>query len=395
MARRLRATPDQVRSYRLTAQHLDERLGPARWTEAMAVGVQDSPPGAGPQAVAARVEGFDVGAWEKQRVETRKLVVSWSLRGAPFAHLAADHGLFSVATAPPDDAAWRTMLAWQKAREAEAGMPPSEAVATVAAAVDTVLATGPLTKSDLSTALRAELPKGLTPFCKPCGIHHVGEQVLRCSALLGRFVYGEDDPDGRFTLVATDAWSPAAAKSVPRANRPVAGGELLRRFLIWYGPADASRFAAWLGTSRADAQRRFDDAAEALVPVTVDGDDDATTWLHAGDLDAFKAAKTTRVRGVRLLPRSDPYLQQRDREVIVPDRERQRSVWKHIGSPGVVLVDGTVAGIWRPQKKGARLTLVVEPFDRLSDRDRPRLEEEAERTAQARGAELTGLTVKN
>ena len=78
------------------------------------------------------------------------------------------------------------------------------------------------------------------------------------------------------------------------------------------------------------------------------------TSLLAADLPAFEKAQ--RPRGVRLLPPYDAYLDQRDRETLVPDTAQQKRLWRAIGNPGVVLADGEVAGGWRPQKKGKRLT---------------------------------------
>ena len=55
-----------------------------------------------------------------------------------------------------------------------------------------------------------------------------------------------------------------------------------------------------------------------------------------------------------------------------------------------VLVDGGVAGTWRPRKTGRRLTVQVDPW-----RDVPvtALEAEAERLAAVRGTELAGIAV--
>ena len=63
--------------------------------------------------------------------------------------------------------------------------------------------------------------------------------------------------------------------------------------------------------------------------------------------------------GIRLLPPHDPYLLLRDRETLLPDETLQRQIWRHTGNPGVVLVDGKLAGTWRPQKKGILLFVSV------------------------------------
>ena len=65
---------------------------------------------------------------------------------------------------------------------------------------------------------------------------------------------------------------------------------------------------------------------------------------------------------MRLLPPFDPYLDQRDRDTLCPTRAVRKRARTGIGAPGVVLVDGDLAGLWRPQKKGKRLVVTVEPL---------------------------------
>jgi hypothetical protein len=58
----------------------------------------------------------------------------------------------------------------------------------------------------------------------------------------------------------------------------------------------------------------------------------------------------------------------------------------------VLLVDGDVAGIWRPKSSARNLTVQVEAFAPLPPRTWERVESEAERVAAARGAQR--VTVK-
>ena len=270
-----------------------------------------------------------------------------------------------------------------------------------------------MTKSDLSTALRERLPDRLLPWCRGCKVHHVHDQVLRTAALFGGFVFGEDEDDIRppartagggaraATLVRTDRWlgrdtEPGApAWPRPRAARAATRrGTLLRRYLACYGPADAAMFASWLGVSTADGARRFaeaDDAGE-LAPVAITGGR-STAWLHIDDVERFRSTKPTDARGVRLIPPSDPYLQQRDREVVAAEPAWQKQIWTPLGSPGAVVIDGTVAATWRAQKKGDALALTVKPFGTLRPRDVRAIEADAEYVARARGTRLTGVTI--
>ncbi|KDE12296.1 hypothetical protein N505_0115880 [Rhodococcus aetherivorans] len=76
----------------------------------------------------------------------------------------------------------------------------------------------------------------------------------------------------------------------------------------------------------------------------------------------------------------------------MPDRARRKAIWRPIGSPGVVLVDGEIRGIWRARATSRdTLAVSVEPFEPLSVRTRDELEAEAQRLARAR--ERTGATV--
>jgi hypothetical protein len=94
---------------------------------------------------------------------------------------------------------------------------------------------------------------------------------------------------------------------------------------------------------------------------------------------------------LRLLGPFDPFLQLRDREVLVPDPARRKSLWPALGRPGAVVAGGEVIALWRPRSSGNRLRLAVEPWRRLTSAERTALEEQAERLAAHRGVRLAGL----
>jgi Winged helix DNA-binding domain len=83
--------------------------------------------------------------------------------------------------------------------------------------------------------------------------------------------------------------------------------------------------------------------------------------------------------GARLLPAGDPFLAQRDRSTLIPDRAVQRAVWRPVGSPGLVLMTGHPVATWRARQAGPRLDVVVEPFAAggLGERQRTVIEQEA------------------
>jgi hypothetical protein len=88
-------------------------------------------------------------------------------------------------------------------------------------------------------------------------------------------------------------------------------------------------------------------------------------------------------RGARLLPPGDPYLSLPNRPLLAPDRELRKRLFRPIGSPGAVLKDGKLAGLWRVKARGRKAEIAVERIGRIARAD---LDEEAQRIADLRGA---------
>ena len=87
--------------------------------------------------------------------------------------------------------------------------------------------------------------------------------------------------------------------------------------------------------------------------------------------------------GIRLIPPGDPYLQKPNRALLASDPELRKRLFRPVASPGAVLRDGRLAGLWRAKAKGRKAELTVEKLGRLR---RGELEEEAQRVAELRGA---------
>ncbi len=77
------------------------------------------------------------------------------------------------------------------------------------------------------------------------------------------------------------------------------------------------------------------------------------------------------------------------RELLAPDPALRKKIWTVLGGPGMVLVDGELAGLWRPAKKGRKLVVTVEPLGELSNATKDALAAEAARLAPYRGV-VTG-----
>jgi hypothetical protein len=137
-----------------------------------------------------------------------------------------------------------------------------------------------------------------------------------------------------------------------------------------------------------DAKEVFASLRSELVEVSADG---KAAWMLAADVDELTV--DTEATGVRLLPPQDPYLQQRDRERVLADPAQRRRLWRPVGSPGLVLVDGQPAGVWTSARRGDSLKVTVEPFVLLGTAVRQALAAEAESVARLRGAVRSTLDV--
>jgi hypothetical protein len=346
---------EQALAYRLAAHHLHERLPAGSEREAAAViGLQDFPPGLAASALAARVADADMGA----------LAIVYTFRGAAVAVPPEDVAVFTAGLAPPDESAARALVGTAVESLDAEGIGALDALDRVSDAIADALADGPLERDDFHQALRERLPRELLWWCRGCESHHVHPSLWRATGIRGVLAVAERR--GRVTVFGAPP-KPRGVKAAP--------AELARRFLRAYGPATSADLAAWGGISPAHAKALL----AGIETEQVDFDGRPALVLAAGDFASAPQAK-----GVRLLPPFDPYLDQRDRATLWPDPAVRKRARSGIGAPGVVLVDGAVAGLWRPQKKGRRLVVGVEPL--RSRLPRRAIEAEAEIVAPHRGA---------
>jgi hypothetical protein len=348
-------------AFRLAGHHLHERLPPGSAERAAAAcGLQDLPPGWVGVALAARVQ-------DARPEDLDALVLVPSRRGAVIACPESDLAVFTTALAPPDEAAARAIIGSAVQPLDEVGVGALEALDRVSAAIVDALAAGPLERDPFHQALRERLPGELLWWCRNCQSHHVHPLLWRATGVKG--VLAVAGRSGRTTLFS-------APPPIPPFDDPEA--ELARRFLRCYGPARPKHLAEWAGISGDHARLLLDRVAGELREV----DGGLLLEADAGRLDDPPAAS-----GVRLLPGYDPYLDQRDRETLFPDREIRSRMRKAIGNPGALLVDGELAGLWRPEKRRRRLVVAVEPFRPLARAVRAAIEAEAALIAPHRGSD--------
>jgi hypothetical protein len=90
---------------------------------------------------------------------------------------------------------------------------------------------------------------------------------------------------------------------------------------------------------------------------------------------------------VRLLGGYDPWVAQPDRSSLVGENGALRKqLFPSVGRPGVVLVDGVMAGIWKGRKQGRALEVSVDWLGPEAD-----IAEEAAAIASLRGCDEARL----
>lgn len=383
-----RVSTDDVIAFRLGAHHLAERLGENGLLDAAGrCGVQNSPPGSALLALHARVRGLTQEQMADAVAEDKSLLQTWCMRGSPFYFPTADAPVFTTGVLPPTEQAMRHLLPGVQPALARLDLGLIEAVALAGAEIGHVLAGRRLAIDELGAELAqriaGQLPKRRRDLWEAAGPYApdqpLGEGVVHfCLRILTlqRVVCFAPRAGNTAPFVLVDEW---LGHPIPEVDPKSARAELLRRYLRCYGPSTRGDFAAWIGIRASDAEPWWSLVEDELTQVEFGG----PSWILTGDLAALRSApKTT---AVRLLPPRDPYTQMRDRDTIV-DRKYHRDVWKTVGDPGTILVDGKIAGTWRPRKRGRKLTIAIKMFDPLPERDKRPLQDEAEQIALLRGA---------
>lgn len=387
----LRVERDQILAFRLASHHLTARLSAGSLAAAAAAcGVQDTPLNTAPLAFHARVAELGPADVGRALTADKSLLGVWSARGAPYVVPTADAAVFTAGALPVDQVSFGVFLGgWAASLEA-AGLSVPELLDAMASAAMQALDGRPLLIDELRTQIARRVP-ALKDVSRPSGAHaDLPEPLLRALGLLGLVcIAAEPGSDPRLartdaTLARTDRW---LGRPLRDGDRPPARAELARRFLHCYGPSTPRAFAEWTTRSVADARDAFALLDEELVEIDAAG---TKAWALAADADAL--ADPPQADGIRLLPPQDPYLQQRDRTTLLPDKTLHPRLWRPVRPPGVVLTAGQLVATWRSQRAGKRLTVTVEPFAPLATPTRAAIVAEADRIALLRDCEAAQLT---
>jgi hypothetical protein len=162
----------------------------------------------------------------------------------------------------------------------------------------------------------------------------------------------------------------------------------IHAYLRFLGPAAPRDVATFLDAPVAEITKHWPANA---VEVRVDGQ---SAWILDADHGALAGDHPP--APVRLLSRSDLFVQARDRHLLVPDVARHKQLWPTLGRPGAVLGpaprSGTpvILGVWRPRTSGRRLTVRLDLWTKPIARVRGEIDRAAARLAEHRGLDFGG-----
>lgn len=366
----MKLTRTQVLAHRVLAQQFYRELTDPRELDVLSIGVQEAMGHPAALAYAARLAtDVELGPDAVRYGPGEDLALVWSLRGAPHVHRRDDLDDLAAALWPLSESDAAARLNESGPAIERAGVTALEQFGAAVEAMRAVV-TSKTPKGAASTAVSKRIPPAMRHECRACKTSHISDSAMRVAALPAGL---ELEPD-----TAPPVLTRRRGAKRPQRAAPAKVTRLARDYLRLLGPAGPGEFAGYLEARRADVAPVWPDD---LVEVAVDG---RKAWVLPEHVDALGSAPKAEL--VRLLGPFDPYLQARDRDLLVPDKGRHKALWPTLGRPGALMVDGEITGVWRTRSARTKLTITLEPFTRLPASAWKKIEAEAERVAAVRGA---------
>jgi hypothetical protein len=161
----------------------------------------------------------------------------------------------------------------------------------------------------------------------------------------------------------------AAPTTPPRVGDRAALRHLIRRYLAGFGPATVQDFGQFALQRQSEVGPALDAMADQLT--ILEGPSGETLYdVPGGPIPPDDTPAPARLLGMW----DSVLLAYRDRSRVIPDEYRARVIRRNGDVLPTLLVDGYVAGVWRPTPDG----IEVRAFQRLSERSWDELAHEAD-----------------
>lgn len=382
-------TLEQIRSFRLHSHHLDSPQKSDIGALAGACGMQNSPPGSWETALHNRAADCSLAEMERLLYKEKYLIQAWSLRGAPVVFPSQESSTFLSALIPEPGEPWIytrgitlaldfLKMEFDELLEILKQVMPQLDHHTIVSksALDQTIAgwMAPFLPAD-----KQDLWNQPSMYGSP-DVQTVGGAVvsflLRPCAFNGLVVFGERNGISP-SFTSWKNWTGHALEVSQDAS-----SQLVRKYLHCYGPASVDTFVSWLGCSGKQGRRMWKTVSEEMEPVSMSG---KMAFILSEDR-ARLFSPVSFERELILLGSHDPYLDQRDRLILQPDKAFHKEIWKTVTNPGAILYRGEVIGVWTGKKKDKGLEVNMTLWS--NSPEIKKLKELAEKYADFRRLEL-------
>jgi Winged helix DNA-binding domain len=353
-------TPAQATAFQLRRQHLEERGSGAALIRVLADmnGAQAQLLSAAELALWARISELAGDRLASEIWNRKVLLRAWCMRRTLYLLPSRDAALYCRGTARRAEKEIRWMLAHGASRNA---------LETSLRELLDVLAS-PCTRTELAELLAGRLGvkvesrrggtgwgnRAKTPWIRFGGVPIPVGYALHLAGARGAICLGPAE-GAEATYVRADAWTGEWRDLAPsEAER-----QLAQRYLRTFAPATPRDYAIWTGMTLTDAKEIWGQISASLIRVDYAGREACA--LRA-DLPELQSSSLDQL-SVRLLPHFDGFLLGHLDHGNVVARPHHPRVYRAQGwvSP-VLLVNGTVAGVWNLAIRGKTLRVRVEPF---------------------------------
>jgi hypothetical protein len=362
----------QVHAWRLAQHGLVPRFSSRDSIQAVTrtAGIQAQVMSAAELAMCTRVEGLSPRDVQTATFQDHTFVKTWAMRGTLHLLLAEELPLYIAARN------WQQTANWSNYFVASGLTTQAEQEAFLAA-IPYVLEQGPLTRSQLADAV-----------ARHTGMAHVRDFILseswgsplKPSAYRGELCFGPGQGKTA-TFMNPRGW----IKNWQPIEPEQALQTIARRYLQAYGPATPEAFAFWWGCGKTQARKLFQSLEKEVEEVEVEG------WRAMALRTAIPLMQNREsAETVLLLPLFDAYTigVPRDCEPLLAPLYKRRVFNLQGWTFAVVLVNGSIQGIWNATARRSHIIIKVHLFSSSVDLVRQGIAAEAERLSHLFGKEV-------
>ncbi len=352
----------QVHAWRLSQHGLTPRLNRENFIEIVTHtgGIQAQVMSAAELALFTRVEELSPQDVRSALWQERTLIKTWAMRGT--LHLLSANEL-PLYVAARD---WHSTPAWSN-YFASYGLTPLQQESFLSV-VPQVLEQGPMTRQQLADAVAKQT--GITQLRDLIVSANWGSP-LKPFAYRGELCFGPSQGQN-ITFVNPKTWVGTWQSIEPEQ----ALKKIVRLYLQTYGPATPEDFARWWGGSITLAKKLFGTMRDELKEVEIEGWQAFALCVTLEHIQSFKASET-----IHLLPMFDVYtlgLGHAFRAHL--SQAHKKLVFRPQGwISAVVLVNGSIQGIWQATSRRLQTAVKVQMFSPLTAVTQKMIESEAER----------------